>query len=864
MTLSNTKLALIAAAVSSALLSGCNISITDKDDPKSPEPQPTTFEKAQGAWHRVGYGEWLKITADRVLQYQSNGNACIEIGNYTHQQVEEFTDLLQLNSDNNRLHLIEQGATALYGKYFEKQQNLALVCADGSDESQDPIANFEYFWHSFDRFYAFFDERGVDWQATYNQYRPLVTATTTDDELFTLFAQMVTPLKDGHVSINDGDARVFRHGNQSDFNQYLIKRMVEAELSGEYSTEQLQQMELSYRAAYRELIVSYVGDGDIDTYPQGTDFPLVTWAVTDDNVGIIKLDGMSGYAGEDSSIAEEIEAARELFDHIMSELADTDGLIIDARSNNGGLDAISLLVPSYFTDVEKPVFTKQAINNDGIGDLITQVVTPAPAHFYDKPVYVATSRSTASAGETFLLAMQHMDNAQLIGHESWGALSDIHTVVMPNLWQVGLSNETYKAIDGTLPEVVGVQPDVYLPTFTASDFSLNQVDVYEYVYAELGIDTKPEYSQAELEADIAEIIEDANFAGIALSAVAGDEVVWQGNYGVADEDATPVTSDTAFLLASVSKTMTGTVMAHMAVEQGLDLDDAIDDQLSFSLAGQQDQITLRRLATHTSGVLDSEQYHCAYFTVEDGLPLLPLIDDDYVCETGLTELEAYLASYLTVDGVNYTEDNVIDAESYWPEFSIYSNVGVGLASHIIDKRLDAVDDNFDAYSENRIFEPLNMNNTAWHYQDLPATSQVVTQYEEIDGESVWVPHYETATYADGGLLSSTNDMSNFLIAVINEGQFVGQQVLNEDAVDLMLTQQSSAIGLESLHLGLLWGVDGNYILHSGNDFGTNAHLFADNEQNLGMVMLSSGPLEDEANTLAFSKIKHLIWQYLNQ
>ena len=62
-------------------------------------------------------------------------------------------------------------------------------------------ANFEELWQNFNKRYAFFELRGVDWQKQYGTFRPKVTKETSDKELFEVLCSMLAPLKDGHVNL---------------------------------------------------------------------------------------------------------------------------------------------------------------------------------------------------------------------------------------------------------------------------------------------------------------------------------------------------------------------------------------------------------------------------------------------------------------------------------------------------------------------------------------------------------------------------------------------------------------------------------------------------------------------------------------
>ena len=68
-------------------------------------------------------------------------------------------------------------------------------------ELSAPEKNFEALWKTFNKRYAFFKERKVDWRAQYDKFRPQVDTDTTDKELFKTMCDMLAPLKDGHVNL---------------------------------------------------------------------------------------------------------------------------------------------------------------------------------------------------------------------------------------------------------------------------------------------------------------------------------------------------------------------------------------------------------------------------------------------------------------------------------------------------------------------------------------------------------------------------------------------------------------------------------------------------------------------------------------
>jgi D-alanyl-D-alanine carboxypeptidase len=91
--------------------------------------------------------------------------------------------------------------------------------------------------------------------------------------------------------------------------------------------------------------------------------------------------------------------------------------------------------------------------------------------------------------------------------------------------------------------------------------------------------------------------------GASAAIVIPDEGLWTGASGIADpKTGEPVTTRTVFALGSVSKTFTATLVLKLAEEGLLHLDDPLARWLHhFPRANQ---ITIRELLNHTSGVYD--------------------------------------------------------------------------------------------------------------------------------------------------------------------------------------------------------------------------------------------------------------------
>ena len=84
-------------------------------------------------------------------------------------------------------------------------------------------------WQTFNDRYPFFALRNVDWKKQYEIYRPRVTHSTSDTELFDILSQMMDPLNDGHVELEGkvgGQKRKFTAEKKTRFYQEFTERQI--------------------------------------------------------------------------------------------------------------------------------------------------------------------------------------------------------------------------------------------------------------------------------------------------------------------------------------------------------------------------------------------------------------------------------------------------------------------------------------------------------------------------------------------------------------------------------------------------------------------------------------------------------------
>ena len=308
-------------------------------------------------------------------------------------------------------------------------------------------------------------------------------------------------------------------------------------------------------------------------------------------------------------------------------------------------------------------------------------------------------------------------------------------------------------------------------------------------------------SLADLDTRLAALADTSGVPALAVAVVHGPpgaaRTVWSRAYGVLNTwTGAPATTDSPFMLASASKLATGVVVMQ-AVEAGaLDLDGPLP-------LATPDGVTLRALATHTSGVLDGDAVDAAY------APGDPAVG---------------LGAFLT-EALDARRDASIVG---LPGAFAYSNTGVALAAFAAETARGV---SFDALARRGLFRPLGMTHTGWFLRDFPDTTAVASPHD-ADGRPL--PHYGYPTWPDGQLRASVDDAARLLALLMNDGRAGETQLLRPETVAEMLRPQvPNAPDGQGLFVQWKRGLAG----HMGGDTGVVTFVFFDPATRVGAVVL---------------------------
>lgn len=316
--------------------------------------------------------------------------------------------------------------------------------------------------------------------------------------------------------------------------------------------------------------------------------------------------------------------------------------------------------------------------------------------------------------------------------------------------------------------------------------------------------------------------------GMSTLIVKNGEIVWKQSYGFADvANNTPVNDDSIFLLASLSKIFTGTALMKLYEDGLIDLDDAINSYLPYSINNPihtTTPISFRMLMTHTSSIADNGSVMDTYYSIGD--PTITLAD--------------VMERYFSPLGTDYNATENFSTNAPGTAYD-YSNMGTALAGYLVEVISGTP---FNEYCNNNIFNKLCMEDTAWHLADLDI-SRVAKPYEWVTNQYTPFDHYGFADYPNGQLRSSINDLANFTIAYLQNGSFHSEQLLNISSINEMLTIQVPSIDttqglnwyLEQINLTSggtvsVWG-------HNGGENGVSTDLYINTNNQIGVVVISN-------------------------
>jgi CubicO group peptidase (beta-lactamase class C family) len=344
----------------------------------------------------------------------------------------------------------------------------------------------------------------------------------------------------------------------------------------------------------------------------------------------------------------------------------------------------------------------------------------------------------------------------------------------------------------------------------------------------------------------------ADFNGFGVALVDSTGVLYANGFGMADVSRqTPYTAQTVQPIASISKTFIGLAVMK-AVDLGLvTLDDPVAKHLPFPVVNPHHPelpITVRHLVTHTSTILDKENYLFRAWILHDTTDLVRNLTLDIgACRFSppntAVAMEEFLRRYLVKGEAWYSDSAFADLKP--GERFGYSNIGATLAALVVEK---ASGMSFDAFTQRHILDPLGMRSSTWHGEHLADTA--ISRLYRTRTEAY--PRYFCATYPDGGMVTSAEDFAKYMAELVKGSRGAGTllskesyaEYFLEQLVDSQFVDRATGPFTDEHNMGITVGFSSEgYFGHTGGDPGLFSMFFVERKTGLGRYMIVNTDLE---------------------
>ncbi len=354
----------------------------------------------------------------------------------------------------------------------------------GSSEDQARHqAIFERVWKLVKENYVYPDYNGVDWDAIYEEFAPLVSAAETDQAFWDLMSTMIERLGDEHSAFLDPEAvaqedkeregdldyagiGVYLDPPREDRN-YAVVLMVfpdsPAERSGLQAHERILEVAGIPVEGNVDGLLGPVGTQVTATVQAPGDAPRVLTftrariqtALPIPNRILKTPQGDVAYLFIPTLIDKTIGQRTRVILQAMAQDHAIRGVILDLRINGGGIYQNLDELLSMFTSGKVGSF----IRRGGPAQELTVRARPVPGLDPDVPLVILIGPETVSFAEVLSGSLQAVGRAYLIGMPTAGNVEAVYPYDMLDGSRLWLAEESFMPITGERWEGRGVQPD---------------------------------------------------------------------------------------------------------------------------------------------------------------------------------------------------------------------------------------------------------------------------------------------------------------------------------------------------------------------------------------------------------------------
>ena len=322
--------------------------------------------------------------------------------------------------------------------------------------------------------------------------------------------------------------------------------------------------------------------------------------------------------------------------------------------------------------------------------------------------------------------------------------------------------------------------------------------------------------QRKLENLIIDLMQESKTPGLAIGIFQDGKEIYSEGFGARNlEENLPMTTDTLFGIGSISKSFTALAIMQL-VEQGkIDLENPVSKYVHFELGFEDSPITIHHILSHSSGIPELDgSVHPLVITLGEYKNIYPLSsENDFLRH------------------VNNAKDEIL----YKPGEKFYYCNDMFEILRIIIEQISNM--KLADYIKENIFKPLEMARSTYIKEDIendPLKNSCTGYTPTKDGKSIRTNPfpYDTFLGGAGGILSSVNELKNYLEMLVSGGKFKDKQIISKSSIDKLWTPviSTSYGGGKDPHYCYGWVREddffGKTVIHHGGSVGVSSGFVA--------------------------------------
>ncbi|MFB6210066.1 MAG: serine hydrolase [Halobacteriales archaeon] len=332
----------------------------------------------------------------------------------------------------------------------------------------------------------------------------------------------------------------------------------------------------------------------------------------------------------------------------------------------------------------------------------------------------------------------------------------------------------------------------------------------------------PAETIAEIESFITDWLSDDRIPGASLAVIDGEAIAYSAGFGARElETNTPATPRTLYGIGSCSKSFAALSIMQLAADGHLDIEESVADYLPHLDDVPGEPVTIEALLTHSSGMPSDGSLSAL-------IRRLTGVSDIEVPVSGGEDFRRYVQGS--------ADERRLEGEPFF-----YYNAGYTMLGLIVEA---VSGEDYATYVRDNILDPLGMDRSGFTREGFEAEADRMTPYYKEDDETVaGTLAFDEHLYAPGGMISSVEELADYVAAMMHGGQRDGVELLAAEDVATMhephATREVLLDGTQR-HYGYGWGVrsylDDRLVSHGGMMGTTTASMGFLEDAELGVTI----------------------------